>query len=101
MQLTEQEIVRRNNLQKIIDLGFNPFPAELVEINHKSTDFTTQDYHKNLEAELIKLDGIDAGNTSTFLKTILSNRYKSNAILEDEQVKKWGIGESVQPRWCF
>ena len=33
MQLTEQEIVRRENLQKIIDLGINPFPAEQFEVN--------------------------------------------------------------------
>ncbi len=31
--LTEQEIVRRENLQKIIDLGINPYPADLYEVN--------------------------------------------------------------------
>ena len=33
MQLSEQEIVRRENLQKIIDTGVNPFPAEMFEKN--------------------------------------------------------------------
>ncbi len=32
MQLSEQEIVRRENLQKIIELGINPFPAEKFEV---------------------------------------------------------------------
>lgn len=33
MQLSEQEIVRRENLQKIIDLGINPYPSEEFEVN--------------------------------------------------------------------
>ena len=32
-QLSEQEIVRRQNLQKIIDLGINPYPPELFPVN--------------------------------------------------------------------
>ncbi len=32
-QLSEQEIVRRENLQKILDLGINPFPSELFDVN--------------------------------------------------------------------
>jgi lysyl-tRNA synthetase class 2 len=32
-QLSEQEIVRRQNLQKIIDLGINPYPPELYPVN--------------------------------------------------------------------
>lgn len=33
MQLSEQEIIRRENLQKIIEAGINPFPADLYDIN--------------------------------------------------------------------
>ncbi|MEE9439282.1 MAG: lysine--tRNA ligase [Saprospiraceae bacterium] len=36
--LSEQEIVRRENLQKMIDLGLDPFPAETFDINAKSTE---------------------------------------------------------------
>lgn len=32
-QLSEQEIVRRQNLQRIIDLGINPYPPELYPVN--------------------------------------------------------------------
>ena len=32
-QLSEQEIVRRQNLQKIMDLGINPYPPELYPVN--------------------------------------------------------------------
>ena len=32
-QLSEQEIFRRQNLQKIIDMGINPYPPELFPVN--------------------------------------------------------------------
>lgn len=36
--LSEQEIVRRNNLQGMIDLGVNPYPGETFEVNAKSQE---------------------------------------------------------------
>ena len=46
MQLSEQEIVRRESLQKIRDLGIDPYPAEEFEVSH-------------LSAEMIKAYGED------------------------------------------
>ncbi|MCB0662027.1 MAG: lysine--tRNA ligase [Saprospiraceae bacterium] len=36
--LSEQEIIRRENLQKIIDLGIDPYPPELYEITHSAKE---------------------------------------------------------------
>ena len=36
MQLSEQQIVRRDKLQQLRDLGINPYPAETYEINSNS-----------------------------------------------------------------
>lgn len=36
--LSEQEIIRRQNLQKIIDLGINPYPPELYPVNAYAVD---------------------------------------------------------------
>jgi len=33
MELSEQEIIRRNSLQELISLGINPYPAEGYEVN--------------------------------------------------------------------
>jgi lysyl-tRNA synthetase class 2 len=33
MELTEQEIIRRNSLQELISLGIDPYPAEGYEVN--------------------------------------------------------------------
>ncbi len=38
MHLSEQEIVRRDNLQKIRDLGIDPYPADLFPVNAFATD---------------------------------------------------------------
>lgn len=36
MQLSEQEIIRREKLQALRDLGINPYPADLFPVNHTS-----------------------------------------------------------------
>ena len=33
MQLSEQEIIRRQSLEEIVKLGINPYPAELFDVN--------------------------------------------------------------------
>jgi len=38
MQLSEQELVRREKLSKLRQLGINPYPAELFPVNHSSKD---------------------------------------------------------------
>ena len=38
MQLSEQELVRRENLAKIRDLGIDPFPAEAFDVDNYSVD---------------------------------------------------------------
>ncbi len=42
LELSEQEIVRRNSLAELQSLGINPYPADLYEIN-----VTTQEIHEN------------------------------------------------------
>ena len=37
MQLSEQEVVRREKLVKLRDLGINPYPADLFPIDSNST----------------------------------------------------------------
>ena len=37
-ELSEQEIVRRESLQKLLELGINPYPSELFDVNVSATD---------------------------------------------------------------
>ena len=36
MQLSEQEIIRREKLGKLRELGINPYPADLYPVDHTS-----------------------------------------------------------------
>ena len=36
MQLSEQEIIRREKLNSLRQLGINPYPADLFPVNHTS-----------------------------------------------------------------
>ncbi len=65
MQLSEQEIVRRENLQKIIDLGVNPYPSESFEINA---------YSKQIKAEFKEGD-------ETYQDVYLAGRLMSRRIM--------------------
>jgi lysyl-tRNA synthetase class 2 len=38
MQLSEQEVIRREKLSKLRELGINPYPADLYPVNHTSKD---------------------------------------------------------------
>ncbi len=38
IELSEQEIVRRESLQKLLELGINPYPSELFDVNVSATE---------------------------------------------------------------
>jgi len=54
MQLSEQEIIRRENLQKIKDLGINPYPSEEYHTSHQSIDIKNNysEEHKNVYGDV-------------------------------------------------
>ena len=37
-ELSEQELIRREKLKKLISLGINPYPANLFPVNNTSKD---------------------------------------------------------------
>jgi lysyl-tRNA synthetase, class II len=51
MSLSEQELVRRDNLRQIQELGINPYPHELVPVSHLSTELKT--LYKDEQPELL------------------------------------------------
>jgi lysyl-tRNA synthetase class 2 len=44
--LSEQEIIRRQKLEELQQLGINPYPAELFEVNVQSADIL-QNYERD------------------------------------------------------
>ena len=51
-ELSEQEIVRRESLQKLIELDINPYPAELFDVNNNSVNIK-KNYTEGEETEVI------------------------------------------------
>jgi lysyl-tRNA synthetase class 2 len=41
MQLSEQEIIRREKLDLLRQMDINPYPADLFPVNHTSTEIKT------------------------------------------------------------
>jgi len=74
MQLSEQEIIRRQSLEEIVKLGINPYPAELFDIN-----VTAREIHENYPKQEYKSISI-AGRMMS--RRIMGNA--SFAELQDE-----------------
>jgi lysyl-tRNA synthetase, class II len=74
MQLSEQEIIRRQSMEELVKLGINPYPAELFDVN-----ITTQEILTNYPAKEYK-DVSIAGRIMT--RRVMGNA--SFAELQDE-----------------
>ena len=74
MQLSEQEIIRRQSLEEIVKLGINPYPAELFDVN-----VTAREIHENYPKQEYK-NVIIAGRMMS--RRIMGNA--SFAELQDE-----------------
>ena len=44
MALSEQEIIRREKLQSLRNLGINPYPANLFPVNHTSKQIKAKSF---------------------------------------------------------
>ena len=64
-QLNEQELIRRENLQKIRDLGVDPYPTATYEITHSAKEIT---------------DGFKEGSTE-YQNVCISGRLMSRRIM--------------------
>lgn len=74
MALSAQEQQRRQNLQGIIDLGINPYPADLFEVN-----VTASDIKENYERDKLNY------KTVSFAGRIMSRRIMGNASFVELQ----------------
>jgi lysyl-tRNA synthetase, class II len=57
MELNEQELLRRQKLQEIEQLGINAYPAELFEVNTSAKDILTHYHAEKIEFKNITIAG--------------------------------------------
>ena len=86
MKLSEQQITRRENLQKIADLGFETYPAAMVNVDFKSTDFTTEMYHANLLQKLEAIKGVGAAGAKILMDGLFNNRFSGEKVLANAEI---------------
>lgn len=97
MQLTEQEIVRRKTLDKIKDLGVDPFPPERLEINFQTTDFSTDDYKQNLIEALATIKGVDQAQAAQIAGFLFKNRFRVQQLLDNpEELNELGLSATLE-----
>ena len=97
MSLSEQEIVRRENLEKIRALGIDPFPAAKFEVNYQSTNFSTEEYQEALAKKLEEIKGIGPEGAVKLRDALFKTRGKSAAVLADAELSEGlNISEQVE-----
>jgi lysyl-tRNA synthetase, class II len=78
-QLSEQEIVRRENLKKIVELGIDPYPAALFEVNAHCKEIRKDYNSQKIDYKNVSLAG------RLMMKRIMGKA--SFAELQDESGK--------------
>jgi lysyl-tRNA synthetase class 2 len=97
MQLTEQEIVRRKTLEKIRDLGVDPFPPERLDINFQTTDFSTDDYKQNIINALASIQGMDQARAMQIAEYLFKNRFRVQQLLDKpEELSELGLSAALE-----
>jgi lysyl-tRNA synthetase, class II len=74
MELSEQELLRRQSLEEIIKLGIDPYPAELFEVNASAKEI-----HENYERDKISYKNVSLAGR------IMSRRIMGNASFVELQ----------------
>jgi lysyl-tRNA synthetase class 2 len=90
--LGDQEIARRESLERIKELGIDPFPPEAVDINFHSADFSSADYRARFEAGLTGIVGVDAEKAGHVFAALARHRFQAERLLENaEQARDLGL----------
>ena len=84
MQLSEQELVRREKLAKLRQLGINPYPADLYPVNHSSKDIKEQ-FEEGKKDNLFGRFGTveDIANAVMFYSSDLSSYISGTTLYVD------------------
>ena len=96
MQLSEQEVVRRQSMEQLEQLGVNPYPAARFEVNFKTTDYTTAHYKRQLSEYLSTIKNVGADKGGALMELILKNKFKAaNLSTHEDFTSQFSLGDSI------
>lgn len=97
MQLSEQEIVRRQSMEQLKELGVDPYPAAKFEVDFKTTDYGTADFKKQLAEYLSTIKQVGKEKAEMFVELILQHKFKAENLAADETfTSQIGLGEAIE-----
>ncbi len=80
--LSDQDKVRREALEKIQELGFEPFPAAAFDVTFHTGDFDTEDLEAEMRLRLSMINGVGEDKVSEMVSFLKKNRFKGDAFKE-------------------
>ncbi len=96
MHLSDQDLVRRQALDQLRELGVEPFPAAEFDITFKTTDYSTADFHKHLVIELEKLKNIGKVGAEKLAMFLKGNKFRTNALMDAEGgLESFGLSDPL------
>ncbi len=96
MQLSEQEIIRRQSMDQLKELGVDPYPAPRFHVNFKTTDYTTVDYKKQLAEFFSGVKGVPKDKSADLVNLVLKNKFKAaNLTAEEAFQSDFQLGDTI------
>jgi len=96
MALSEQEIIRRENLEKIRELGFDPYPPAHFESTFRTTEMTTDLFKERLAKKLEEIRDIGPQKAGLLMQGMFQSRGRAQQLLANEELSAdLPIGEEV------
>jgi len=95
MQRSEQEIVRREAMQALRDLGVEPYPAAGFAVNFSTNDFKTADFDQLLIKDLATIAKVDEDGAKKLMELFKSKKFRAGSIKEAAEFTAFGISDSV------
>ena len=96
-KLTDQEQIRRENLDRIRELGFDPFPAERYDVDFKTSEIDTAEFQRRLAKQLEQLKQVGPKKAETLRDALFANRFSAKKVLANEElVQTYGLRDTVE-----
>lgn len=86
MALSEQEIIRRENLEKIRKLGFDPYPPAHFDSTFRTTEMTTDLFKERLAKKLEDIKDFGPQKALQLMEGMFKSRGRAQQLLANEEL---------------